>query len=107
MSKAWVFKIIQSRGFLGSLLSKIHRPWIKVAVPIAKNILTPFGRKYVVLEQQLGIMKFVQALEDSNILLKGITRIIENKTKEQKRGFSGMLLGTPGASFLGKCYQKK
>ena len=32
------------------------------------------------------IMKIVQALEDSNILLKGITKIIENETKEQKGG---------------------
>ena len=47
------------------------------------------------------IMKIVQALEDSNILLKGITKTIENETKEQKGGFLGMLLGTLGASLLG------
>ena len=46
------------------------------------------------------IMKIVQALEDSNILLKGITKTIENETKEQKGGFLGMLLGTLGASLL-------
>ena len=40
------------------------------------------------------IMKIVQALEDSNILLKGITKTIENETKEQKEGFLSMLLGT-------------
>ena len=37
-------------------------------------------------------MKIFQALEDSNILLKGIAKTIENQTKEQKRGFLGMLL---------------
>ena len=33
------------------------------------------------------IMKIVQALEDSNILLEGVTKTIENETKEQKGGF--------------------
>ena len=45
-------------------------------------------------------MKIVQALEDSNILLKRITKTIENETKKQKGGFLGMLLGTLGASLL-------
>ena len=45
-------------------------------------------------------MKIVQALEDSNILLKGVTKTIKNET-EQKGGFLGMLLGTLGASLLG------
>ena len=47
------------------------------------------------------IMKIVQVLEDSNILLKGVTETIKNETKEQKGGFLGMLLGTLGASLLG------
>ena len=45
------------------------------------------------------IMKIVQALQDSSILLKGVTKTI--KTKEQKGGFLSMLLGTLGASLLG------
>ena len=49
----------------------------------------------------MNIMKIVQALEDSNILLKGVTKTIENETKEQKGGFLSMLLGTLGASLLG------
>ena len=47
------------------------------------------------------IMKIVQALKDSNILLKGVTKIIKNETKEQKGGFVSILLDTLGASFLG------
>ena len=48
------------------------------------------------------LMKIVQALEDSNILLKGVTKTIKNETKEQKGGwFLSMLLGTLGASLLG------
>ena len=47
------------------------------------------------------IMTIVQALEDSNILLKEVTKTIENETKEQKGGFLSMLLGTLGASLSG------
>ena len=66
LSKAQISKIIQSGGFLGSLLSKLAGPLMKVAVPLAKNILAPLGitsaasaidagiqKKYTVLEQQL------------------------------------------------------
>ena len=47
------------------------------------------------------IMKIFQALENSNILIKGVTKTIKNKTKVQKGGFLSMLLGTLGASLLG------
>ena len=47
------------------------------------------------------IMKIVQALEDSNILLKGVTETVQNEVKEQKGEFLSMLLGTLGASLLG------
>ena len=47
------------------------------------------------------IIKIVQALEDSNTLLKGVTKAIKNETKEQKGGFLSMLLGTLGVSLLG------
>ena len=46
-------------------------------------------------------MKIFQALEDSNILLKGVTKTIKNETKEEKGGFLSMLLGTLGAILLG------
>ena len=39
------------------------------------------------------IMKTVQIFEDSNILLKVVTKTIKNETEEQRRGFLGMLLG--------------
>ena len=53
------------------------------------------------------IMKIVQALEDSDILLKGVTKTIKDETKEQKDGFLSMLLGTLGASFLGNLLSGK
>ena len=46
-------------------------------------------------------MKIIEALENSRILLKGISKTIENETKEQRRGFLGMLFGTLEASLLG------
>ena len=47
------------------------------------------------------LMKIVQALEDSNILLlQGVTKTIENERKEPKGGFLNMSLGTLGASLL-------
>ena len=52
-------------------------------------------------EEMNDIIKIVQALEDPNILLKGVTKTTENETKEQKEGFLSMLLGTLGASLLG------
>ena len=47
------------------------------------------------------IMKIVQALEDSDILLKRVTKTIKNEPKERKEAFLSMLLGTLGASLLG------
>ena len=52
-------------------------------------------------EEMNGIMKIAQALEDSNIFLRGITKTDKTETKEQKRGFLSMLLGTLGATLLG------
>ena len=57
-------------------------------------------------EEMNDLMKIVQALEDSNILLKGVTKTIKNekKKKEQKGGF---LLGTLIASLLGNLLARK
>ena len=54
-----------------------------------------------------NIIKIVEAVEDSNILLKGVTKTIKNETKEQKEGFLSMLLGTLGANLLGKLLTRK
>ena len=43
LSKAQISKIIQSGGFSGSLLSKLTGPILKVAIPLAKNVLAPLG----------------------------------------------------------------
>ena len=66
LSRTQISKITQCGGFLGLLLSKIADPLMKVAVPLAKNILSlleitaaasaidaGIQKKYMVLEQQL------------------------------------------------------
>ena len=58
-------------------------------------------------EEMNDIMKIVQNLEDSNILLKGVTKTIEDETKEQKGGFLSMLLRTLGATLLGNLLSGK
>ena len=47
------------------------------------------------------ILKIVKSLEDSGVLLKGVSETIQNEAKEQRGGFLNMLLGTLGASLLG------
>ena len=59
-------------------------------------------------EEMNEVIEIVQALDDSNILLKGVTETIKNETKEQKfLGLLGMLLGTLGTSLLGNMLAKK
>ena len=105
LSKAEISKIVQSGEFSGSLLSKLAGPLMKVAVPLAKNILAPlgitaaasaidagiqkkiYGSRTATLiisnEEMNDIMKIVQALEDSNILLKGVTKTMKQKNKKE------------------------
>ena len=52
-------------------------------------------------DEMEGIIKIVKSLEDSGLLLKGVTETVQNEVKEQKGGFLSMLLGTLGASLLG------
>ena len=100
-----------------------------VAVPLAKFILAPLGitaaasaidaviqkkiygsgvtTLIISKEDMNDIMKIIEALEDSNILLKGVTKTIKNEAKEQKGGFVCMLLGTLGASLLGNLLSGK
>ena len=47
------------------------------------------------------IIKIVKSLEDSGLLLKGVTKTVQNEVKEQKGGFFSALLVTLGASLLG------
>ena len=46
------------------------------------------------------LKEMVQTFEDSNILLKGVTKTIKNETQGRKRGFINVLFGTLGASLL-------
>ena len=122
LSKAQIKKLIQSGGFLGKVLSKLAGPLMKVAMPLAKNVLAPSGLtaamsaidgsipkkmrgegvKLVIEQEDMNdIMKIIEALENPGIWLKGVTNTIENETKEHRGGFLSMLLGTLGVSLLG------
>ena len=113
LSRTQTCNMIQSGGFLDSLLSKIAGPLMKVAVPLAKNILAPIGitafasaidpgiqkkihdsgtTTLIISNKQINdMMKIVQAVEDSKILLKGVIETIKIETKEQKGCFLSML----------------
>ena len=122
LSKAQIKKLIQSGGILGKLLSKLSGPLMKVAMSLAKNVLSPLGLtatmsaidgsiqkkihgsgvKLIIEQEDMNdIMKIIEALENSGILLKGVSKTIESETKEKRGGFLSMLLGTLGASLLG------
>ena len=122
-SKIQLLKMMQSGGFLGNLLSKLAGQLMKVAMPLAKNVLAPLGLTAAmsaidgsIKKKMLGsgtttliisndemndIIKMVKSLENSGVLLKGVSETIQHETKEQRGGFLSMLLGTLGVSLLG------
>ena len=127
--KTQLSKMMQSGGFLGNLLSKLAGPLMKVALPLAKNVLAPLGltaamsaidgsikkkmfgfgaikcagtTTLIISNNEMNdIIKIVKSLEDSGVLLKGVSETIKHEAKEQRGGFLSMLLGTLGASLLG------
>ena len=126
-SKTQLSKMIQSGGFLGKLLGPLLKtglPLIKnVIKPLAKSVLIPLGLTAASSSADAGIhkkilgsgnttliisnkdmkdlIKIVKSLEDSGLLLKGVTETVQNEVKEQKGRFLSMLLGTLGASLPG------
>ena len=126
--------MIQSGGFLGRLLSpllKTELPPIKSVIKtLAKNVLIPLGLKVaasaadagihkkilgsghnnttlIILNDEMDdILKIVKSLEDSGVLLKGVSETIQDEAKEQRGGFLSMLLGTLGTSLLGDVLSK-
>ena len=119
--------MIQSGGFLGRLLGPLLRtglPLMKSAIkPLAKSVFVPLGliaaaaadagihkkilgsshnTTLIVLNDEMeDILKIIKSLEDSGLLLKGITEAVKSEAKEQREGFLSMLLGTLGGSLLG------
>ena len=69
LSKAQITKIIQSGGFLGSLLSKLAGPLMKVAVPLAKNILTPLGITAAAAAIDAGIQKKIHGSGTATLII--------------------------------------
>ena len=53
-----------------------------------------------------NLLQIVESPEDSGVLLKGVSKTIQNEAKDQRGGFLSMLLGTSGASLLGDVLTK-
>ena len=108
---------------LGPLL-KTRLPLIgNLLKPLAKSVLIPLGliaaasaadevihkkmfgsgtTTLIISDEEMNdIMKIVKFLEESGLLMKGVSETIENEAKEQKGGFLSMLVGKLGASLLG------
>ena len=127
--------MIQSGGFLGKLLGPLLKtglPLIKnVIKPLAKSVLIPLGLTAAASAADAGIhknilesgnnnnttliisndemddiLKIVKSLENSGVLLKGVSETIQHEAKEQRGGLLSMLLGTLGASLLGDILSK-
>ena len=120
--------MIQAGGFLGKLLGPLLKtglPLMKSVIsPLAKSVLISLGLTAAASAADVGIhkeisgqgghttlivsnneieelIKIVKSLEDSGVLLKGVTESVQNEIKEQKGGFLSMLLDTLGACLLG------
>ena len=130
LSKTQLHKIWQSGGFLGRLLGPLLKTGLSlignVLKPLAKSVLIALGltaaasasatdvaihKKMFGLtisnEETNYIIKIVNCLEESGLLIKGVSETIKNEGKEQKGGFLGILLGTLGASLLGNLLSGK
>ena len=69
---------------------------------IHKNILGSGNTTLIVSNKDMDdLIKIVKFLQDSGLLLKGVTESVQNELKEQKGRFLSMLLGTLGPSLLG------
>ena len=126
--------MIQSGGFRGKLLGPLLKTGLLLTKstikPLAKSVLIPLGltaaasaadagihkkilgsghnnTTLIISNDEMGdVLKMVKSLEDSGVLLKGVSETIQHEAKEQTRGFLSMLLGTLGASLLGDILSK-
>ena len=91
--------VVRPLGMLGLIAAASA-----VDAPINKKKILGSGNHITLIisnDDMQDPLKIVKLLEDSGILLNGITETVKNEVKEQKGGFLSMLLGTFGASFLG------
>ena len=127
MSRTQLSNIIQSGGFLCRLLGPLLKTGLQliknVIKPLVKSVLIRLGLTAAASAADVGIhkkilgsgnttllisnneihdiIKIIKSLEDSGLLIEGVTKTVQNEVKEQKGGFLSMLLGTLGASLLG------
>ena len=100
-------------------------------MPLTKNLLKPLAKRVLILlgltaaasatdaavhkkifgsgpatliisnEEMNGVMKIIKSVEESGLLIKGVSETIQNEAKEQKGRYLSVLLGTLGASLFG------
>ena len=70
LSKAQISKIIQSGGFLGSLSSKLAGPLMKVAIPLAKDVLAPLEITAAVSAIDAGIQKKIHSSGTTTLIIQ-------------------------------------
>ena len=134
LSKTQLYKIGQSGGFLGRRLGPLLKTGLpltgNVLKPLDKSVLIPVGltaaaaagtdsathkkmfgsgnTTLIISNEELNdIMKIVNSLEGSGLLIKGVSQAIKNEAKEQKGRFLRMLLGTLGACLLRNLLKRK
>ena len=126
LSKTQLSKMVQLGGFLGRLLG----PLLKAGLPLMKNVVKPLAKSVLISlgltaaasagdavinteilgsgtatliisnDEMEDVIKIVKSLEDSGLLLKGISETIQNEAKVQKGGFLIILLDTLDAILL-------
>ena len=132
-SKPQLLKMIKSGGFLGKLLGPLLErglPLIKhVITPLAKRVLIPLGlpasasaadarihkkilrsgnTTIIISNKDMeDLIKIIKSLEDSGLLLKGVTESIQNELKEQKGGFLKYVLRYTRCKFVRKSLNLK
>ena len=112
----------------GGFLARLFGPLLKTGLPLMKNLIKPLAKSVLILlgltaaasaadagihkkilgsgttrriilnDKMKHIIKIVKSLEDSGLLLKGVSETFQNEDKKQKGGFLNILLGILGAS---------
>ena len=131
--KTQLSKMIQSGRLLGRLLSTL----LKTGLPLMRNVIKPLAKSVLIPlrltaatsaadagihktilrsgttilmisnDEMEDIVKIVKSVEDSGLLLKGVSETIQNEAKEQRQGLISMLLGTLGATLLRNIFASK
>ena len=132
LSKTQLFKIVQSCRFFGTPLNRLP----KTGLPLMKNVTQQLAKSVLILlgltapasiadsgihktilnsgtgnliisNDEMKDMKIVKSLENSFLLLKGVSKTIQKEAQKQNRGFLSLLLGPLGSNLSGNMLSRK